>query len=283
MLPYHGVLLRRAILANQPSRAQRPRLGGHQVHRRLLHLPAQHPAAHQPRIQHKIVRRIHPADHDGDDAVIAKRVGQPQLQAEAPQVRHHRQHIVLGIAAGGQVELVGLVDQLHDAGQAGAVERPVQQLHPQAAQIGVHVGGGGAQHLAADIALVLAGTLPIFPGNRHALKISGIGQAGHHPGRVLRDFRHRHHRQLTADQGALGRVVVHEHHRIQADAEAVGDGAQIAGLVLPVGLETGDIHALQQHVRMPLERLHRVGLVVLGAHGQNHAAPCLLARIVLQR
>lgn len=65
---------------------------------------------------------------------------------------------------------------------------------------------------------------------------------------------------------------VDEDQGVQPDAQAMGDGAQVGCFVLPVGHETGDIPALQQHVRMAFERLDCVGHIVLGADREDDAA-----------
>ena len=74
-----------------------------------------------------------------------------------------------------------------------------------------------------------------------------------------------------------------KHQRIEADVQFLRDRADIVGLVRPVGDEAGDVAALQHHLRMLLERLQRVGLVVLGAHRQDHAATAEFASIFLKR
>ena len=66
--------------------------------------------------------RLQPADDDRDHAVVAEPVEQPQLQSESVRIGHHRDHVLVRVAAGGQVELVGFVDELHDALQSDPVE-----------------------------------------------------------------------------------------------------------------------------------------------------------------
>ena len=74
-----------------------------------------------------------------------------------------------------------------------------------------------------------------------------------------------------------------KHQRVEADIQFLRDGADIVGLVRPVSDEAGDVSALQHHVWMFIERLQRVGLVVLGANGQDHAATAEFADIFLER
>jgi hypothetical protein len=56
-----------------------------------------------------------------------------------------------------------------------------------------------------------------------------------------------------------------------ADGERGGDGPQVRGLVVPVGLEHGDVLEPQQHVRMIAECGTRHGIVVLRADGKQDA------------
>ena len=56
----------------------------------------------------------------------------------------------------------------------------------------------------------------------------------------------------------------------------------LSALFVPVGDEAGDVAALQHHFGMLLERLHRVGFVVLGADGQDDAAAAEFAGVFLE-
>ena len=74
-----------------------------------------------------------------------------------------------------------------------------------------------------------------------------------------------------------------KHSEVEADIQFLRDGADIVGLVRPVSDEASDVSALQHHVWMFLERFERVGFVVLGANGQDHAATAEFADVLLER
>ena len=65
-----------------------------------------------------------------------------------------REHVFLGVAPRGQIELVGLVDELHGALQADLVEAAPDQLHLQAAQIGRQIGRLRLQRVARGVGLI---------------------------------------------------------------------------------------------------------------------------------
>ena len=270
----HGVLGGGQVFADQGDPVQRTRLICQQRQCRLLDAAAEHPAGHQPGVDAALPRRIHMADDDGDDAVVAEPVDQADLQAERLRIGHDRQHLLLGAATGGQVELVGLVDELDDPAEADAVEPAPDQLHLQRAQITRQVGGRGAhRRRALGIGRIVRGAGAVLVGDRDALEIATSGQdAGHQRGIVVGDLRHRDFRQFAAYQVALERVIVEEHQAVDADVQLAGDPAQVGRLVVPVGDEAGDVGAAQQHLGMLVERQPRIGLVVLRADREDHAA-----------
>ena len=59
--------------------------------------------------------------HDADDAVVAELVEQAELQRQRLRVGGERRHLRLGAADRRGVELVGLVDELGDAGEVQRV------------------------------------------------------------------------------------------------------------------------------------------------------------------
>ena len=172
---------------------------------------------------------------------------------------------------------------MDDALQADLVEPAPEQLHLQAAQIGRQVRRLRRQRVARHVGLIVLGALAILVGDGEAFEIAGVDDALGIERRIVRHFRHRHHRQFAAHQIALERVVVDEDQRIETDVQLLGDGADVLRLVRPVGDEAGDVGALQHHLRMLLERLQRVRLVVLGAHREDDAALGQIARVVLER
>ena len=98
VIAHHRVLRRRDIFADQPGRAAPPRLGDQQRQRRRLDAAAEHAAAHQPRVDDESVAFV-PTDDDGDQAVVAEAVDQPQMQADDVFVA--QQSVVVGLADSG--------------------------------------------------------------------------------------------------------------------------------------------------------------------------------------
>ena len=88
----------------------------------------------------------------------------------------------------------------------------------------------------------------------------------------FRQLGHANLRQLSAHLVALGRVVVQQHQGVHADIQGRRDGAQVACLVLPVGLKHRNVLLAQQHLRVLAKWLAGDGLIVFGRHGQHHAA-----------
>ena len=78
-------------------------------------------------------RRALSGENHADQAVVAEAVGKPEPAAPPIGRRGHRRHLVLGIAAGGEIELVRLVDQLRHARQRLGIHRPVARRHFQPA------------------------------------------------------------------------------------------------------------------------------------------------------
>jgi len=227
VVSHHAILFCRQVITHEATSAKPFRLVRDKIERRRLDLPAEDATTHQPGIDCQVFAVGHLADHDADNSVVAKPVDQAQLQPEGARIIDQRQHILFRIAPGRQVELIGLVDQLHRALQPDLVEPLPDQPHFKAAKICVQIGRRGLQLIAFAIALILLRADSVFVGDRDALEIPRIRQ-GLGVGRgILRHFRHRDHQQVLAHEIALERVVVDKHQRIDADIELFGDGSQV--------------------------------------------------------
>ena len=77
-------------------------------------------------------------------------------------------------------------------------------------------------------------------------------------------------------------TLIQEHHGIQTDVQPLRQEAEVAGLVVPVGNETGQVGFAQHHVGVLLKRLAGPGLIVLAAHRQQDTALAELFEEVLQ-
>ena len=100
--------------------------------------------------------------------------------------------------------------------------------------------------------------------------------------RVVRQLRHRDHRQALADARPLDRIVVDEHEAIDADVEPCRDRFEVLRLVVPIGLEGGEIRAAKHHFGMIAKRRFGDLGVVLGADGENDAPLLELLGVMLQ-
>src|SRR5690606_28575947 len=121
------------------------------------------------------------------------------------------------------------------------------QHHRQAAQVALHVGGLAQRELACGVERVVAPPRGVVRGEGNRFEITGRSQPGRVVGNVVGQFRYGDLGQFAADDLAFGRVVVDEHQAVQAYAEHRCDAARVAGLVLPVGDEGGDVAALERY------------------------------------
>ena len=80
----------------------------------LLQLALEGAATHDPQLNVQRVA-LHLADEGRNQAVVAKFVDEAAIQGDVVRVVEQALHLGGGIAASGQVELVGLVDELGDA------------------------------------------------------------------------------------------------------------------------------------------------------------------------
>ena len=116
------------------------------------------------------------ADDDADHAVIAEGVGEAHLQGEDAGVVLGSSDFGFGVAAGGEVVLVGFVDELNDAGAAGGIEGLEDDGHVQRFEVGVDVAHLLLQLGAAGIVLVEDGALEVLGGEGNGFEVAGGGK-----------------------------------------------------------------------------------------------------------
>ena len=225
-------------------------------------------AAHDPQIDvHHVALDV--ADHGGNQAVVAELVHQAAVKGDVSRIGHDALHLGGGVAAGGQVELVGLVDQLGDALGMGLVKGADLTVHLQALQIVVVIAEALLQLSALQILLVHAGALLVVRREGGHLKVAAAVD-----GRDVLFRRaqlgHGHARQLLAHDLPLGGVVVHENEAFRQDVDLLGHGRDVPALGFPVGLEAEEVVPLEYGVR-PLEAGQSDFLLVLAAHIQKNA------------
>ena len=83
------------------------------IQHRQLHLSLQNAAAHDPQV-HVQDARLNSSDDHRDQPVVAEHVGESTVQSDVVRVDGDLFDLRVGVASGGQVELVGLVDELCD-------------------------------------------------------------------------------------------------------------------------------------------------------------------------
>ena len=272
-----AVARRRPVDADEALRTGRLRRLGQVVADRFFDLAVEHPAAHQPAVDFPVVGAP-VADQRTDHAVVTKAVEQADLQGEGVRRTLHLGDLGLGVTARGEVELVGLVDQLRDALAALRLERRKLDMHLQRAQELAQVARARLQLAALGIAPVLVGPGQVFGCEGDRLKITRQQQSAGKTRGVVAQLGHSHLGQRLAYLRTLRRVVVEQDQRIQADVEALGNAFEVRGLVLPVGNKDGDVVFFEQHAGVLLKRQPGGGLVVLRAHRQHNATPAQIQR-----
>ena len=177
-------------------------------------------------------------------------------------------HLGGGVAAGGQVELVGFVDQLAYTLGVLVVKGTELTGHVQAAQIVVVIGKTLLRGRPLGVLLVHLHPLAVICRQGSHLKVSAPVDSGD----VLLgagQFRHRHAGQLGAHDLPLRRVVIHKYKTFRQQVQLLGHGGQILVLGVPVGLEADKILPPQYAVA-PGQAGQSVGLFVFAAHVQQH-------------
>ena len=157
MARHHAVLGGWQVAANKLADASPSGLVHQGIEHGTLNLPVEHAATHQPGVDDPVVG-LAQAYHHADHAVVTKTVFQPDLQRQCRRVGFKRHDLGVSAPAGGQVELIGLVDQLRNTRTADGVERRAVGHHHQRFQMGAEVGGRTQHCVTLRIGLVLVGT-----------------------------------------------------------------------------------------------------------------------------
>src|SRR5262245_4408430 len=106
------------MFAGRGSSASRAKIGClrcENVKNSFFDLTADHPATHQPIFNHHVESRVHSSHHDGDNAIVAEPVDQPEMQAETIRIRTEAQDFLLCAALRHQIKLICLIDKLDNA------------------------------------------------------------------------------------------------------------------------------------------------------------------------
>ena len=182
--------------------------------------------------------------------------------------------VLAGVAAGGQVELVRLGQELDDPRQVRLVDRPDVGRHLQRAEVVVdrrerllELAPLAARRRTARSRSRSASVRPAVSNQRPGLEAPDElgGLLGHVDDLDLG--------QGLADLLALGRVVVEEDEAVEAEVERLGDPARSSPPSAPSSISKAAMSSsFRMHVGVDLERLAGVGRVVLRGDGQHDAA-----------
>ena len=106
--------------------------GRDQIEGGRFDLAAEHAATHQPGVDEQVVFCCKRPIMIAITPLSPNRSSSRSCSPKRRGIVHDRQHVLLGVAPGGQIELVGLVDELDNALQADLVEATPDELHLQA-------------------------------------------------------------------------------------------------------------------------------------------------------
>ena len=247
--------------------------------------PADHAAAEQQRVQHERLRRVLRRHREGeaDDAVLREAVVQLEGLADRGRRGHQLPDVVQRAADEGQVELVRLLRELR---------RPLERARVHVAHTGAHLerapevlqrDGRRTQLLRLGPGRIGLPAGDVLHRERRQLEAEARRERPHElRGRNVE--RHRLHvRKRCGDLGALGRIVVDENERVEAEPESLSDLGELLGLPAPVRDEGGEVGQPEPHPRVPLERRPRGLRVVLGGDREKNAPAGQGQKVLLER
>ncbi len=123
--------------------------------------------------------------------------------------------------------MIGLVDQLRDTGTADLIEGGADRSHLQRLQMRLQIGCGAEGGRASRIRLVLPGSLTVLGGEADRFEVARRQQRAGEQRGIGRQLRDCDLRQRRTYLGALGRIVIQQHQRIDTDVESGRDGLEV--------------------------------------------------------
>ena len=214
--------------------------------------------------------------------MVAEAVARLQIEHAERRVVDHIGELARRIAARGQVELVGLVDEVQRPGEREVVHRADAHGH---FQVFVEIFQGRARLLvlaAGCLLLVHLAPAPIFFRKCQFVEgpalLQDLGELHWVVGLLQRE----HLRQRLAHQLAFCWVIVKEDQAVQANVEFFCYFYHIRGLVVPVYARGGEVLRLQHHVGVRLEHLVNIGGVILRVDCQDDTLPIVLHQRFLE-
>ena len=132
----HVVLGGRYVVGHERPDAALLRRLDREIHRFEFELSAEHPAAHDPVLDFEriVMARRRAQDHRADKTVVAQPIDKAELQGQGVGIIHDLRNLFTRIAAGGGVELVGLVEELDDPSLIDGGERSKYNRHLKLAE-----------------------------------------------------------------------------------------------------------------------------------------------------
>jgi hypothetical protein len=138
--PDHVVLRSGDIIGDERPRATFSSRVDRDIHGFDFELPAEHAAAHDPilDLEHVLAAGRRAEDHRADQTVVAHSVEETELQGQSVGLGGNFGYLFAGVSTRCGVELIGLVDELDDAGVIDGRERPEENRHFEPAKELVH-------------------------------------------------------------------------------------------------------------------------------------------------
>ena len=205
------------------------------------------------------------------NATIAKAV--PNTHAiNAPTVIQALPNLGLGVAAGREVELIGLLCHLGDSRQVKFIGGNDINLHRQTTQITIYVGKTrllGLAHRVGPILLRLVAVLRC-DGIDAEITLNQFLEERHELMGLFGEIGHSHLWQHLLNQFTLRGTVINEDHAVQANVEFIGDVADIGHLIRPIDAHSAEMLPLEFHEWIAIPGLLHVRLIILTANRQNH-------------
>ena len=171
--------------------------------RRIFDVAADHAAAHQPVVDGELLRFDEAPRHHGDDSRISEPILEAETQGERRLVGGDVAELVLAQAPRGEVELVGLVEQLRGSRDVALAHGRMLQDHVEACQVGAEVARLLPSRGSLAVGDVEVRTRRVFAGQCDELETAALRKAARHQRRIFRQLGHQDFRQCRTDLLAL--------------------------------------------------------------------------------
>ena len=255
------------------------------IHRFMLQLPAEYPAAHDPGIDFDQAGdlRVRTQNHRADKTIVAEPVDEAELQRETSIGGDEPRHIFMGMTSGRRIKLICFPDQLCDTRQIDGLEGSEDHRHLESPQKVVHALRRLKKGVARSVGRVLLSAPRVVGSEGNRLEVARVRQASDVLGCIGRQLGDSNHGEALPYARSLCGIIVDKDQTVDSDVQQLGNSLQVGGLVFPVRDEGRDIRPLQEHLWMVAEHRLRYRRVILRADGQNHTTLSQLLGVTLQR